>query len=107
MIEEIIVCGKTYEVRWYDQMSDVAPDENEYQWGNTDPTRKVIRIWKAPSKQDRMEVLLHEVGHAIASEVRIFTKEASEESFVSSWATLWADTMVRNDLCSLRAVGGR
>ncbi len=69
----IEILGKTWEIVYLPTMHEVDRDGRNQYWGHWDPDTRKIRIWAGMTAEDKIQVIIHECIHIIASELG-FTK---------------------------------
>jgi hypothetical protein len=65
----IEILGKTWEIVYLPTMQEVDRDGRNQCWGHWDPDTRKIRIWAGMTDEDKIQTLIHEIIHIIASEL--------------------------------------
>jgi hypothetical protein len=94
----ITILGKTYVVTYVDKPSEVDLYNRQSLWGQIDYWTRTIRIYdnKRPDT-DILQTLLHEILHAILSELHMADEKVGDENTVDIVALALADVLTRND----------
>lgn len=100
MIEKpttINILGTVYKVKYKDKPSDVDLFKRQSLWGQVDYWTRTIRVYDNDNPvQDVWHTILHEVLHAIASELHVDEKFSDEDELVDLVALALVDVLVRN-----------
>ena len=107
--KSFVICGKKYKVEYTRDMVDADIDKRKAVWGQIDFHTRTIRIFKgkddnARDCSDILDSLIHEIIHGIIQENNLFRtviSRKSEEMFVANFASLLADTLVRNRIVEI------
>ena len=92
---KVYILGKAYKVMWCKKLSSITSEEDAY--GIIDVDKNEIKVYDNDNWDDMLEWLLHEVGHAIESELNFDIGEKRMKLF----SVGLADTLVRNKLVAL------
>lgn len=102
--DTINVLGKNYKITYVDKPSDVDIFKRNSLWGQIDPWTRTIRLYKGNefSKDEVFQSLIHEIIHAIVSELYIHPlindDKTHKEEPIDLLALAFADILKRNKL---------
>lgn len=100
--ENINVLGKNYKIKYVDKPSEVDIFKRDSLWGQIDYWTRTIRIYEYDrTDEDVFETLLHEIFHAIETELCIEAfkgKKYGSHEELGIFALALADTLSRNDM---------
>lgn len=101
-LNQINILGKVYKISYIDIPSEVDHNKRESLFGSIDYWKKSINIYNKLTKEDKFETLLHEVLHAIESDLRFecFNGDDGHDA-LDILALALADTLVRNGMIEL------
>lgn len=97
--KSVNICGKTYKVKAFKDSTKLDPESNRFLRGLCLPKNQEIRIHTEVEPEDMLDTFLHEIIHAIFFEMLGLSEtipENQKEVFTSDFATVLADTLVRN-----------
>lgn len=97
--DSINIMGTTWRVLRFGRMEDVDPDGCSLLWGRCNNPRREIRLYSGGDPFDMMQSFLHELTHAVTSELGI--RWGDDEPSVDTFSRTWLDTLVRNGIISI------
>jgi len=97
---ELNISGQRWTVTVLDDPSEVDVFRNAGLWGQCVPSKREIRVLKSAPDQ-MLTTLLHEMTHAVRDHVLGIHADDGEERLVTAFASVLADTLVRNGLAKL------
>ena len=109
----ITIVGIEYRVVVCDDMVEVDVDRREVLWGQADFHGRTIRLFRGKGDRERsvpdmLYTLLHEIGHCIFQQceaLKACLGPKTEHEFIDEFASIMADTLVRNRICRLPGGG--
>lgn len=93
------ILGKVYQIEYVDKPSDVDIYKRDSLWGQIDFWTRTIRIYDNDrTTEDLWETLIHEVLHAIASELNLKSLGKDENhDELDCLGTALTDVLFRNE----------
>ncbi len=97
--ESVNILGKTYKIIYCDNLFDVDKNGRSSLWGQVDFWDKEIRLYDKLGNDDIVHNLLHEILHAIVSElnIRSISNSNTEEDDIDMITLALADIFIRNN----------
>jgi Zn-dependent peptidase ImmA (M78 family) len=96
--ETVIILGKTYRIVYVDVPDDHKPLLTANGSVNTLRQRIVVNLTK--DRQDTIDTILHEIGHAICDELDLDIHNTHKE--YGQFITVLADVLTRNGLLHIQ-----
>lgn len=91
------VLGKVYTIEYKDNPAEVDMYKRESLWGQIDYWTRTIRIYDNETVDgDTIHWLLHEILHAIASELNLVLDKAEHHDDLDVFALALSDVFIRN-----------
>jgi hypothetical protein len=98
-VSDIVILGKHYKIEYVDKPSDVDIFKRDSLWGQVDFWTRSIRVFDNKNPDgDITHILLHEILHAIVTELHIDTvKNASDyEDIVDLISLALSEILINN-----------
>ena len=100
--EVLNVLGKSYRITYVDKPSDVDMYKRSSLWGQCDYWTRTIRIYDGGRcDEDLWHTLIHEVLHAIGSELKLRIGKDENHDELDLLALAITDVLFRNSLLSV------
>jgi len=95
--DSVNILGKTYAIEYMDNPAEVDVFKRQSLWGQVDFWTRTIRIYDNQTVDgDILHYLLHEMLHAIASELNLVLDKEEYHDDLDVLALALSDTLTRN-----------
>ena len=103
-LKKIVILGKPYKIIYTKCQLDTDADRAEPLLGQLHQNSHTIRVYAGPTFGDEevLDTLIHEITHRLIIEIRLLRDaigdETNIESFIHTFASVLADTLIRNKM---------